>query len=302
MLLSVSLLAEAGELDHNQIKYGPRLLEVFRLLFSVARQSTDQFTPFNPFFYLKSDGFWHLHPKPGMEQQLKLQRTINGVGQLMELVAYASLDQDVYLRLLAPEFRHAFQATLVQEYLNHASSPVWAVLKDETLIATQRKQLIDSVEPPTSKKAPHRIRSTAFRRMILDLYDMRCAACGTRFFVKEDDLSVDLVDAAHLVPFSESEDDRPQNGIALCKNHHWLMDHAILAPGPGARKNYDRPIWHVRDGLDARIEEHRPVLELKGKLVLTPRDRTFIPAKDGLDWRMEQLRGGRQVVDFEDAG
>ncbi|WP_346189974.1 HNH endonuclease [Rubritalea halochordaticola] len=29
-----------------------------------------------------------------------------------------------------------------------------------------------------------------------------------------------VVDAAHIIPFSESQDDHPRNGIALCKNHH----------------------------------------------------------------------------------
>jgi len=34
-----------------------------------------------------------------------------------------------------------------------------------------------------------------------------------------DDLS--LVEAAHIIPFGESQNDKPDNGLALCPNHHW---------------------------------------------------------------------------------
>jgi hypothetical protein len=27
--------------------------------------------------------------------------------------------------------------------------------------------------------------------------------------------------ATHLIPFSESRNNHPTNGLALCKNHHW---------------------------------------------------------------------------------
>ena len=35
------------------------------------------------------------------------------------------------------------------------------------------------------------------------------------------DSSLVIVDAAHLIPWSESQNDHPTNGLALCKNHHW---------------------------------------------------------------------------------
>ncbi len=104
---------------------------------------------------------------------------------------------------------------------------------------------------------------------------------------------VDLIDAAHLIPFNISKDDRPQNGIALCKNHHWLMDHGVIAPGPGRGRDYQHPIWHVRPGLDDRFEEHRPVLELKNKTVILPAQPRYAPTKEAIDWRVGHLRADR---------
>jgi len=61
-------------------------------------------------------------------------------------------------------------------------------------------------------------RHDAFRHAILEIYDYRCAACGIRVKIT-DDLS--LVEAAHIIPFGESQNDKPDNGLALCPNHHW---------------------------------------------------------------------------------
>ncbi len=35
--------------------------------------------------------------------------------------------------------------------------------------------------------------------------------------------------------------------MALCKNHHWVMDKRLIAPGPDMQ-------WHVSKRLDDRIE------------------------------------------------
>jgi putative restriction endonuclease len=98
-----------------------------------------------------------------------------------------------------------------------------------------------------------------------------------------------LVDAAHLAPFSESHDDSPQNGMALCKNHHWLMDTGIIAPGPAKGSDYDDLRWNVRKGLDGEIEGQREVLLLADKTVILPRDIRLRPKREAVDRRMAFL-------------
>lgn len=285
MLLAVSVLAEAGEIDDNRIEYDNRLLEIFGSLFELARQQDDKKTPHNPFFYLKSEGFWFLHPKRGRADALKYMRNVRSAGQLRDAVAYASLDPDLFLLMKNPESRRELQAALIQHYCNHVAEEMWTALEKEAQIE-QRKQNLMREEVTGWQSSQDPVRSAAFRRMIRQIYDVRCAACGVRFFFE----SVDLIDAAHLIPFSESRDDRPQNGIALCKNHHWLMDGGIMVPGPGRGRNYTQPIWHVHKGLDDRYEEHKAVLQWKGRKVILPNEPKFAPARDSLEWRMERLR------------
>jgi hypothetical protein len=58
MLLSVITLAESGKLGDGCIRYSPDLLQIFARYFDIVRAGNDQRTPVNPYFYLRSDGFW----------------------------------------------------------------------------------------------------------------------------------------------------------------------------------------------------------------------------------------------------
>ena len=75
----------------------------------------------------------------------------------------------------------------------------------------------------------------------------------------------------------------PQNGMALCKNDHWIMDRHIIAPGPDMK-------WHVSRSLDDRIQGQDKVLALQGRPILLPGSERFHPRPDALEWRFGQLR------------
>ena len=128
-------------------------------------------------------------------------------------------------------------------------------------------------------------RDGAFRRTILEVYDYRCAACGVRVLL---DQSVSLVEAAHLIPFNVSRNDKPTNGMALCPNHHWAMDQHLIAPVPDSKKRAG--IWRVNEErLDDRIEGQRDLVAIAGKSVIPPGEEKFYPALESLRWREEHL-------------
>jgi hypothetical protein len=58
------------------------------------------------------------------------------------------------------------------------------------------------------------------------LYDYTCSACRLRIITPD---GRSAVDAAHIIPFSESYDDGIGNGLALCKLHHWAFDAGLLS-------------------------------------------------------------------------
>jgi hypothetical protein len=127
-------------------------------------------------------------------------------------------------------------------------------------------------------------RDAAFRRTILEIYDYRCAACGIRVLLES---RLSLVEAAHLIPFNVSRNDRPDNGVALCPNHHWAMDRFLIAPCPDRRN--EAGIWRVSPRLDDRIEGQKDLLALANRPVIPPSEEKFRPASDSLRWREHHL-------------
>jgi putative restriction endonuclease len=129
-----------------------------------------------------------------------------------------------------------------------------------------------------------RLSADLFRHTILEIYDYRCAACGIRVRIS-DDLS--LVEAAHIIPFGVSRNDKPDNGLALCPNHHWAMDRHLIAPCPDPKRRAG--IWRVDPGLEARIEGQKDLVALANQPVIPPSEEKFYPALESLRWRENHL-------------
>jgi putative restriction endonuclease len=55
-------------------------------------------------------------------------------------------------------------------------------------------------------------------------YEYACALTGYRLTTIS---AGSIVDAAHIHQFSDSRNNDPRNGLALCKNAHWLFDNGL---------------------------------------------------------------------------
>ncbi len=64
-----------------------------------------------------------------------------------------------------------------------------------------------------------------FRIQVLQRYGGRCALC--------DVAALELITAAHLIPFREKGTSDPRNGLPLCANHHAAMDRGLLTIDEG---------------------------------------------------------------------
>lgn len=91
----------------------------------------------------------------------------------------------------------------------------------------------DSVEEPISSEPElteeeeefneirRRARGSAFREAVRDAYDDRCAVCGSG---RVSPAGNPEIEAAHIYPKNMNGRDHIQNGIGLCKLHHWAFD------------------------------------------------------------------------------
>jgi putative restriction endonuclease len=276
MLLAVLDLIADGHATPERIPWCPVLREKFGLYFNAVRQRDDKNSPENPFFYLHSDGFWSaLRCADGPVRALDGPPTVADAkrGEVFARI-FAGFEHFV----VTPMARTRIRDALISRYFPSARVSIESVCSEP---ANNREDTIEGSIIAAREKEEAFGRSPAFRRKILEIYDWQCAACGLR--IKLPDSQHTIVDAAHLVPFSESRNDHPSNGLALCKNHHWAMDRHLIAPTI-------RGVWRASSRLErrrSRAEEQ--LLDLDGQELLPPTDDAFRPAPESLRWRADRL-------------
>ncbi len=282
MLLAVLGLAEAGDLAQNKIRFEPALIERYMNFFGAVRDESDHPNPYYPFFHLKSEGFWHLQPLPGREAVVEAMATARSVAAITDNIAWVSLDPELHALILAEPSRTALREELLVAWFGSRRKALQPVIDEERGIDRYQTQLRDSAadqyaikgEPPAEPA-----RKAAFRRIVSENYDYRCAASGWRIILPDSRV---MVEAAHLIPFAETHDDDPRNGIALAPTFHWALDAHIIAPGPDYA-------WHVSKALDERVADNQPLLALEGKTLMLPKEKGLWPRKEALEWRVRRL-------------
>ncbi len=75
-----------------------------------------------------------------------------------------------------------------------------------------------------SKPQPSQLNRLFLNAPVVSAHNYTCALTGYRLTTIA---AGSIVDAAHIHQFSDSRNNDARNGIALCKNAHWLFDHGL---------------------------------------------------------------------------
>ena len=265
LLLAALDAIEANEATPERILWSRPLVARFQNYFEVVKAADDDCTPRFPFFHLRSDGIW----EPFRSEQ-GTTRPLEGAPSASDAAAgtvWARFTGDWSAIIGDASFRAALRDAIIARYF-----PLHRIKLRQGVLARDCKEVTDKAEIP---------RSTSFRRFVLEKYDHQCCACGLRIRIPEPEIT--FVDAAHLIPFAESRNDHPTNGVALCKHHHWAMDQRLLAPGPDGQ-------WHVsRWVIPRRSRGEEDLFRLGGQPLLIPAEPAYAPSLDALRWRFERL-------------
>ncbi len=276
LLLAVLDLIEQGEIVENKITPSPQLVDAF-LNYS-SRIGLMTLRPFLPFYHLASSGFWHLHARPEQEVVLAATTKFNSMPQLAQVVAFASLDEDLLVLLLNSETREVIRQAIIKTYFGNQSEIIQAVVNENQQISNIEEILLQQAQQKKSlaqKEIPETpLRSAAFRGVIMKLYNYTCAACHLRIITLS---GASAVDAAHIVPFSESHDDGIGNGFALCKLHHWAFDTGIIAVD-------DRYQLLVSSAFEESGSKEMLIKSLGGRKIVLPEQKPFFPSLHSVRW------------------
>ncbi|CAM3760485.1 hypothetical protein VA7868_03135 [Vibrio aerogenes CECT 7868] len=107
MLLAVMELIEFGVITTNRIEFDAQLKSAFTSYFNQRRRDKDRDTPENPFYHLKSEGFWHLAYQPGVDPAAV-------TGYSKKNVSHAFLDDELFAFMQSPITRNDLKDALNQ--------------------------------------------------------------------------------------------------------------------------------------------------------------------------------------------
>lgn len=114
LLLSVMDLIAQGLITQNFIEPSFELLDTFNTYWSSIMPIGSKTSMAYPFPRLKTDGFWHLVPNPGYEDQINID--FSSMTKLREVCAGARMDDELFHLMCNPETREQLRTTLIKTY------------------------------------------------------------------------------------------------------------------------------------------------------------------------------------------
>jgi len=287
LLLSIVDLFAQGNIRSNRLELCTELIDLFNEYWTLVMPTGTRGSVALPFFHMKSEGFWHLAPLPGKEHILSSTRQMRSILQLNETVSFVSLDEDLYQLLCVAEQRALLRTALIETYFapdiqaivaEQGSVNVEAFHYSKALLERRRQDLIKEGSDESANYLP-KVRDQGFRRAIVSAYEHRCALCGIRMRTPE---GYTVVDAAHIIPWSVSQDDDPRNGIALCRLCHWSFDTGLVTVSEK---------YNVLTSALLNVDENMPghLITMNGRAIVGPIEASLWPAIDALNWHRKNI-------------
>jgi putative restriction endonuclease len=280
LLLSVMDLIAQGRITENLVEPSYELVDTFNMYWAAIMPPGSTTSMAYPFPRLKTEGFWHLVPNPGFEA--KIYMDFSSMSRLRQVCAGAKMDEELFGYLCNPETRERLRAVLINTYFVPEIRPL---VEKQGKINYDAYQYSQTLLNMAEQEVPYgdgvgeddfqeRVRDQGFRKAIVSLYEHRCALCGIRMLTPDGHT---VVEAAHIKPWSEGHDDRPSNGLALCRLCHWSFDEGLMSVGVE---------YEVLVSRRVQVEQNLPghILTLLDRHIFTPAEDQYWPAQDNFEW------------------
>jgi putative restriction endonuclease len=267
LLLVVAELAEFGKLQPVLPLTGELVFRFLAFWTVVANRRSQKPNIRLPFYHMRSDGCWTPLNEKG-EPTLERMR-----------VAAVQFDDEFLACLQRDDFRPQLRRILIARYFVDAAerTALYALMglpvpPDDVTKADARLY----------EEARERGREARFRLTVVPAYNYTCALTGYRLVTVD---SGSIVDAAHIHQFADSRNNHPRNGMALCKNAHWM---------------FDQGLWSLTDDYSVVVaagrfhesgDESLLLMAMNGRRIHLPADKEYWPDPEHLDWhRANKLR------------
>lgn len=215
LLLVLLDLASQGQVPQDVLPLTPelafRFCEMWRIVAHRRPQRPDVRYPFH---HLKTNGFWSALQDNGEPSPDR------------NLTRFAKFAPDFRTLLDDPSWREEARRILIATYFEPEERIALYALWD--IPVPTEEQIQRDRTPRDPDQEAKKGREVRFRLSVVSAYNYTCALTGYRLTTIS---SGSIVDAAHIHQFADSRNNEPQNGLALCKNAHWLFDNGLWTIG-----------------------------------------------------------------------
>jgi putative restriction endonuclease len=264
LLLAVADLAEQGHLPQPLLPLTPELAFRFLSFWAIVAARRPQRPDIRlPFFHLSGDDGW-----------TPLDETGQPTTERRRAVA-AGLDPDFHACLLDPAGRDELRRILIARHFEPGER---AALYDLVGLPVPAADMVkeDAARYTVSRQCG---REARFRLTVVPAYNYTCALTGYRLTTID---AGSMVEAAHIHEFSDSRNNDPSNGLALCRNAHWAFDEGL---------------WSLTDTCHVLVAAHRfdeagpdafLLKTMAGRLIHRPANPALLPDPRHLTWHRRE--------------
>ncbi len=294
MILSVISNIEIGLIKDNKIYITPELVGVFKDLWENLVESKRHHCIFAlPFYHLRTEVFWNLIPKKGFEKAVQSKIAMKSFSNLNAAINYAEIDIELYNLLNQKEAREILKSAVLDKYFpdsknnfpNNKGTEYINKLQNDILNESSeiyKKKLLKLKNELNDESFEEEkfIRGNIFKKQIPIIYQNTCAISGLQINAT---FNVSLIDACHIIPFSNSYDDTITNGISLTPTLHRAFDRGLISIDDNYRVIVSKKFN------ENNIESQYSIKQFEGKQILLPKKQKYYPNIKNLIWHRENI-------------
>ncbi|WP_168433010.1 HNH endonuclease [Pontiella sulfatireligans] len=282
---------DEGWISGNRIELTPELVGAFKSIWQEVVTTGHSPLIAQPFFHLKGEKFWHHVEYPGFKGWSAATSSCKTIGMLQKTISHVELDPELFALMVSPVEREVLRQTLLKTYFPDASLSngvsYWDQVSDQILAESsveyqaQIKSLQESLDAASYEEEVF-VRGGVFKKQVPRIYDNTCCISGLKV---ETSINASLIDACHIVPFSQSHDDTITNGLALCPTLHRAFDRGLIAINPDTY----RVIVSTR--MTEPVTSTYSIQQFQGLEINLPKSEKYHPSKENLTAHLERFVG-----------
>lgn len=289
LLLSVLQAFQNNLITSQKIFITAELVALFKTNWYLLVDTNHDCKITYPFYYLKSDKFWKLIPKNGFENINQMGSIMKSFSNLNAAVDFAVIDNELFHLMKDKQSNNVLQHFLLDEYFPYTKN-------DFSNSTSGQQKLFDDIEGKILNEdaGEYRaeinkliqqqneeeifLRGSLFKREIPKIYNNTCCISGMKI---DATISVSMVDACHIIPFSESYNDTISNGIALCPNLHRAFDRGLIAIDNDYKVVVSKVFKEDATNYSIKVFEYQQII--------LPKKDTYFPLKENFDWHKQNI-------------